>query len=105
MLKAIAATKNGFFQTGSLNKLSFSEREFIALNISTVTKIDKLMVVARCAMAFVNMSQPISGKSDEHWWKCVCKRKREISWGSAVGKDHRKLPVDKKIFVAHPCST
>jgi TPP-dependent trihydroxycyclohexane-1,2-dione (THcHDO) dehydratase len=105
MLKAIAATKYGFFQTGSFNKLSFSESEFIALNISTVTKIDKLMVVARCAMAFVNMSQPISGKSDEHLWKCVCIRETEISWGCAVEKDHRKSPVGRKIFVAHRCST
>ena len=72
MLSAIAATKNGFFQIGSRNKLSFSESEFIALNISTVTRIDRLIVVARCAMTFVNISHPISGNSAEHWWKCVC---------------------------------
>ena len=47
ILREIAATKNGFFHTGNRNKLSFSEREFMALNISMVTKIDKLIVVAR----------------------------------------------------------
>ena len=47
ILREIAATKNGFFQTGNLNRLSFSEREFMALNISIVTRIDKLIVVAR----------------------------------------------------------
>lgn len=71
MLRVIAATRNGFFHTGNRNRLSFSESEFIALNISTVTRIDRLMVVARCAITFVNISHPISGKSVEHWWKCV----------------------------------
>jgi hypothetical protein len=66
MLSAIAATRNGFFHTGRTSRLSFSESEFIALNISTVTKIDRLMVVARCDMTFVNISHPISGKSAEH---------------------------------------
>ena len=47
MLKAMAATRNGFFHTGSLRRLSFSDREFMALNISTVTRMDKLIVVAR----------------------------------------------------------
>lgn len=47
MLNAMAPTKNGLRQTGKTSKLAFSESEFIALNISTVTKIDKLMVVAR----------------------------------------------------------
>jgi hypothetical protein len=66
ILNAIAATRYLFFHTGNLNKLSFSDSEFIALNISTVTKIDRLIVVARRAMMFVNISQPISGKRDEH---------------------------------------
>lgn len=69
MLRAIAATRKGFFHTGRTSRLSFSDREFMALNISTVTKIDKLIVVACCDMVFVNISQPISGKSAEHWWK------------------------------------
>ena len=47
MLRVIAPTKNGLRQTGNLSKLSFSESEFIALNISMVTRIDKLIVVAR----------------------------------------------------------
>ena len=66
MLKATAATRNGLRQTGSLNKLSFSESEFMALNISMVTRIDKLIVVARCAMLLVNISQPISGNLLAH---------------------------------------
>ena len=66
ILKVIAPTRKGFFQRGSLNKLSFSDSEFIALNISIVTNIDRLIVVARCAISFVNISQPISGNSAEH---------------------------------------
>ena len=62
MLSAMAPTRYILLQMGSFNKLSFSESEFIALNISTVTRIDKLIVVARCDITFVNISQPISGK-------------------------------------------
>jgi hypothetical protein len=69
MLRTMAPTKNGFFQTGRTSRLSFSEREFMALNISTVTRIDRLMVVAVFAMVFVNISHPISGKRVPHWWK------------------------------------
>jgi hypothetical protein len=36
-----------FFHTGRRSRLSFSDSEFMALNISTVTKMDKLIVVAR----------------------------------------------------------
>ena len=71
MLRSIEATRNGFFHTGNLNKLSFSDREFMALNISTVTRIERLIVVALLDISFVNISQPTSGKSEEHWWKCV----------------------------------
>ena len=46
MLRVIAATRNIFFQRGRRSKLSFSDNEFIALNISTVTSIDKLIVDA-----------------------------------------------------------
>ena len=66
MLSAIAPTRKGFFHTGSLSKLSFSESEFIALNISTVTRIESDIVVAVRDISFVNISQPISGKADEH---------------------------------------
>jgi hypothetical protein len=66
MLRVIAPTKYIFFHTGNLSKLSFSESEFMALNISTVTKMDKLMVVAVCAIVFVNISHPISGNIAEH---------------------------------------
>jgi TPP-dependent trihydroxycyclohexane-1,2-dione (THcHDO) dehydratase len=69
MLKVMAPTRYMFFHTGNLSKLSFSESEFIALNISTVTRIDKLIVVARCAITFVNISHPISGNAAEHSWK------------------------------------
>ena len=47
MLRAMAPTRKGFFQIGSRSKLSFSESEFIALNISTVTRIERDIVVAR----------------------------------------------------------
>jgi len=47
MLSAIAATRNGFFHKGKTSRDSFSESEFIALNISIVTRMDKLMVVVR----------------------------------------------------------
>jgi hypothetical protein len=66
MLRAMAATRKGFFHTGRTNKLSFSESEFMALNISTVTRMDKLIVVARWDITLVNISHPISGKSAEH---------------------------------------
>jgi hypothetical protein len=66
MLRVIAATRNMFFQIGRRSKLSFSDNEFIALNISTVTKIDKLIVEACRAMLFVNISHPISGKRAAH---------------------------------------
>ena len=55
ILKVIAPTRKGFFHTGNLSKLSFSDSEFIALNISTVTRMDKLIVVARWAMTLVNI--------------------------------------------------
>jgi hypothetical protein len=69
MLNAMAATRKGFFHKGSLSKLSFSESEFMALNISTTTRIDRLIVVAVFAMSFVNIAQPISGKREEQLWK------------------------------------
>ena len=72
MLNAMAATRNGLRHIGSTSRLSFSESEFIALNISTVTRIESDIVVARCAIAFVNMSQPMEGKRAEQEWKCVC---------------------------------
>ena len=55
MLIAIATTRKGFFHTGSTRRLSFSDNEFIALNISTVTRIERLMVVARCDISLVNI--------------------------------------------------
>lgn len=67
ILRTMEATRNGFLHTGNLSKLSFSDSEFMALNISTVTRIERLMVVAVRDISFVNISQPISGKSEEHW--------------------------------------
>jgi hypothetical protein len=67
MLRTIEATRNGFFHSGNLNKLSVSDREFIALNISTVTRIERLIVVAVLDISFLNISQPTSGKSEGHW--------------------------------------
>lgn len=67
MLRTTEATRNGFFHTGNLNKLSFSDSEFMALNISTVTRIERLMVAAVLDISFTNISQPTSGKREEHW--------------------------------------
>ena len=67
ILSTMEATRNGFFHTGNLNRLSFSDSEFIALNISTVTRIERLIVVAVRDISFVNISQPTSGKSEGHW--------------------------------------
>jgi hypothetical protein len=71
MLRAIAATRNGFLHKGSTRRLSFSESEFIALNISITTRIDKLIVVADFDMLLVNIWQPISGNLEAQLWKWV----------------------------------
>ena len=55
MLNVMAATRYGFFHGGNRSKLSFSDSEFMALNISTVTRMDKLIVVARWAITLVNI--------------------------------------------------
>jgi len=47
MLNVIAPTRYGLCHTGITSKLSFSESEFMALNISTVTRMERLIVVAR----------------------------------------------------------
>jgi hypothetical protein len=69
MLNAIAPTKYIFFHNGSRSKLSFSESEFMALNISIVTNIDRLIVVARWDISLVNILQPISGNLTRQSWK------------------------------------
>jgi hypothetical protein len=69
--RAMAATRNLFFHTGKRSRLSFSESEFIALNISTVTRMDSDIVVAVFDMSLVNIWHPISGNLLEHWWKWV----------------------------------
>ena len=66
ILRTMEATRNGFFHTGNLNRLSFSDSEFMALNISTVTRTERLIVVAVRDISFVNISQPTSGKSEGH---------------------------------------
>ena len=47
MLNVMAPTRNGLRHTGMTSKLSFSDSEFMALNISTVTRMERLIVVAR----------------------------------------------------------
>ena len=74
ILNAIAPTRYIFFHRGSLSRLSFSEREFMALNISIVTRMDRDMVVARWDISSVNMLHPIWGNWEAHSWKCVCQR-------------------------------
>ncbi len=69
MLREIAATRYMFLQRGRTSKLSFSESEFMALNISTTTRMDKLIVVAVFDSSLVNIEQPISGNCDAQLWK------------------------------------
>jgi len=71
MLSVMAPTRYMFFHKGKESKLSFSESEFMALNISIVTRIDKLIVVARCDMVLVNISHPMDGNCAAHSWKWV----------------------------------
>jgi hypothetical protein len=66
MLNVMAPTRYMFFHKGSLSKLSFSEREFMALNISIVTRIERDIVAAWRDISFVNISHPISGNFVEH---------------------------------------
>lgn len=66
MLRVMAPTRYMFFHKGRRRSDSFSESEFIALNISTVTRMDKLMVVAVCDISLVNMAHPISGNLLAH---------------------------------------
>lgn len=102
MLSAIAPTRKRFFHSGSLNRLSFSESEFIALNISTVTRMDSDIVVAVFAISFVNISQPISGNRLEHWWKCVCDRaKKLVSPDKKHTNDRGYTRAGKTRFVGH----
>lgn len=62
----MANTKYGLTHKGSVNKLSFSLKLFIALNISMVTRIDRLIVVAFLAIQLVNMAQLIEGNWLSH---------------------------------------
>lgn len=68
MLKVIAPTRYMFLQRGNLSKDSFSDREFIALNISTVTRIERDIVVAVFDSIEVGLKTPqlTEGKREEH---------------------------------------
>ena len=88
MLKLIAATRYMFFHNGRRSRLSFSESEFIALNISTVTRIERLIVVARRDISLVNMLHPISGNCDAHWWKCLYNKNVRIGFHNALTSTH-----------------
>lgn len=59
-------TRYIFFHIGKVNKLSFSLRELVALNISMVTNTESDIVVARFAISLTNISQPISGNNSPH---------------------------------------
>lgn len=69
MERTMEKTSHPFVQMGSVSSDSFSERLFIALNISIVTSTDKDMVVAFCDIQLLNMSQPNSGNWVLHTWK------------------------------------
>jgi len=60
ILRAIDATRYGFVHIGSTNKLSFSDKELQALNISITTKIERDIVVARFAGFPVNIEQSMA---------------------------------------------
>jgi hypothetical protein len=62
----IEKTRYKFFHIGKVNKLSFSLRELVALNISMVTNTESDIVVARFAISLTNISQPISGNKSPH---------------------------------------
>jgi hypothetical protein len=69
MLSVIAATSIGFAQSGRVSSDSDELSAFMALSISMTTKMLKLTVLADLAASLLKISQPISGKEREHWWK------------------------------------
>jgi hypothetical protein len=74
MLTAIATMRYGFAQSGRESRLSFSESELHALNISITTSIESDMV-APCRAAELEaekMPQSRCEKRALHLWKCVC---------------------------------
>lgn len=77
MLRQIAPHRYGLLHGGRVRRDSFSESEFRAFAISMVTRMESETVVARRANSFTNISQPISGKREEHAWKSVCVAKQE----------------------------
>lgn len=73
MLTAIATMRYGFAQRGRESRLSFSESELHALNISITTSIESDMV-APCRAAELEaekMPQSRWEKRALHLWKCV----------------------------------
>lgn len=64
-----------FFHRGRVSRDSLDERAFMALNISMTTRMVSETVEPALAMSLENISQPISGKSAEQWWKRVNWRK------------------------------
>ena len=57
------------FHNGNVKRDSFSDKEFMALNISITTRIDRDIVVPFLAERSTNMLQPISGNKVEQEWK------------------------------------
>lgn len=68
MLRVIAPTRYRFLHRGNLSRDSFSESEFMALNISTVTRMERDMVVAVFDSIEVGLKTPqlTVGKRAEH---------------------------------------
>lgn len=58
------------FHSGKVSSESLEDRAFMALSISITTRMERDMVEADLDMSLANISQPISGKSREHLWKC-----------------------------------
>lgn len=68
--RMMAYTNIIFFHKGKVKSDALDDNAFMAFSISITTRIDKEMVDADFETSLVNMSQPISGNSEEHLWKC-----------------------------------
>lgn len=66
----------------------------MALNISTTTRIDKLIVVADFDILLVNIWQPISGNLEAQLWKWVCILLATTKHFCGFKKTYKLIPGD-----------
>jgi hypothetical protein len=76
MLNEMAPQRYRLVHKGNVNRLSFSDNEFIALNISISTNTDSDMVVAFFWNSPLIMSQPTKALLVAHSPKCVYTKKQ-----------------------------